>query len=562
MKKGLEWRTWLDPIEDFVRQHGRETPRWAVVLTYQLSLERFARNVLPALSRRGRTFRCALFVDQGSFESGMTSAPAHIGASLNIHPVRCRKGGVFHPKLVFLRAGRHVRICFGSANATEGGMGTNLEIWTSTDDADLQSGLQRFMSQLTTAHDDLLMDPGAQRTLSRALMGLPTDKSSDSVWTSMDESFQTRIRRHPERNAKHVTVLSPMYASDTGLKLARAAIPAPSISLYTTEPASGLGTSVQLFEQRFQATAEDENDRAQRTLHAKAYVFENASGHTAWLGSANFTSTALTRSLSQGGNVEVLVRTQLPADEHKALMSDLGELFQRTETGALKPIQQRLEIPKAKSHVLACELIPTENGPALLVHASIDDGEVVLVAGANRIKVKIRSGRGRLQGRDLEDLLGPVELESAQALFIGEQIGREQVPVVVNIPHVPSPEAGHFAGSARQALDVFIDDLLGRIRIPQSDDDSDGADESLSEDESDDLRDSTEEAERKLDEVKHQGELDQLAVKAALVRRLINRLKGEPAFRNAFLAEAETSVARAAPSHLLQSIEKLFQVKK
>ena len=56
-KTGLERSRWVDPIDDFVRQHGRATPRWAVFLTYNIDLDRFGRSVLPVLSRRGRCFR-------------------------------------------------------------------------------------------------------------------------------------------------------------------------------------------------------------------------------------------------------------------------------------------------------------------------------------------------------------------------------------------------------------------------------------------------------------------------------------------------------------------------
>jgi hypothetical protein len=52
--EGLERQRWSDPIDDFVREYGGATPRWAIVLTYELDIATLARAVLPALTRRGR----------------------------------------------------------------------------------------------------------------------------------------------------------------------------------------------------------------------------------------------------------------------------------------------------------------------------------------------------------------------------------------------------------------------------------------------------------------------------------------------------------------------------
>ena len=215
---GLERRRWIEPIDGFIREHGQRTPRWAILLTYQVDLARFARSVLPVLSRRGRCFRTVLLADHGTLEQSLR-APVHLAGACNIHPVRSSRGGVFHPKLVFLRAGPHARVCFGSANLTDGGLGSNLEMWTSSDAAEIVVGVRHFLSALTRS-PHLALDEVAGRSIARALCGFQ-DVASDAVWSSLDESFASRLKRGAEQNTRRATILSPMCAGENGLKAAR-----------------------------------------------------------------------------------------------------------------------------------------------------------------------------------------------------------------------------------------------------------------------------------------------------------------------------------------------------
>ena len=65
---------------------------------------------------------------QAQFRAGMYSTFGRY----NVAPARCAKGGVFHPKLMLLRAGKHYLAGIGSANLTPGGLGGNLAwVWKS-----------------------------------------------------------------------------------------------------------------------------------------------------------------------------------------------------------------------------------------------------------------------------------------------------------------------------------------------------------------------------------------------------------------------------------------------
>lgn len=541
-RAGLERRRWVEPIDDFIREHGQRTPRWALLLTYQVDLDRFARSVLPVLSRRGRCFRTVLLADHGTLEQSL-HARVYLPGACNIHPVRCRRAGVFHPKLVFLRAGPRVRVCFGSANLTDGGLGSNLEMWTSSDSAEIAAGVQHFLGALLRS-PHVALDEAARRSLARALCGL-SGATSDAVWSSLDESFASRLKSSAERNTQRVTILSPMCAGENGLKVARAAIPAKQVALYTDVNVALPRTVVRTYSP--DAFAEEEADRFPAKLHAKACVFHSPRGDAAaWVGSANFTAQAFTKSLAAGGNVELMIRTILPAEEVSALERDLDEQFEdEAKTSAPPPKPEPL--PRARATILSGELSETPRGLRLIVHSVEREGRVVLMHEKRCARVAIKKGRGVIEAKALGKFLPAFDPAAASTLVIHQRVGRQLFPVIVNVPHVP-PEDG---ATAQASLDAFLDELRGRVRLPRAPGDEAEIDEN-DEDETE-----PDEIERRLDEVRHQGDLDQLAVKAVALKRLIADCGCE-----AMLGDALRVLLKATPRHLAGAIRDLFARKR
>ena len=159
---GLESRRWVEGIADFVRQYGRATPRWAIFFTYELTLDKLARSVLPVLSHRGRQFRSVVFADQGALETSLPLFSGKLPGAVNLHPIRCKRGGVFHPKLVFLRAAQARQSVFRvRLTSPDGGSWHhNLELWADTEsDRDIGVGIQRFIRQVADSKD-LALDEG------------------------------------------------------------------------------------------------------------------------------------------------------------------------------------------------------------------------------------------------------------------------------------------------------------------------------------------------------------------------------------------------------------------
>jgi hypothetical protein len=553
---GLESRRWVEGIADFVRQYGRATPRWAVFFTYELTLDKLARSVLPVLSHRGRQFRSVVLADQGALEGSLALFSGKLPGSLNLHPVRCKRGGVFHPKLVLLRAGKHVRACFGSANITDGGLGTNLELWTETESAEVLAGLQRFIRQVADSKD-LALDDGARRNIARALCGL-RQLETPSVWSSLDEPFSSRLRKGPERLAKRATIVSPMYASPGGVRAARKAIPAPNVQLYTDAGLPVPASTVFIYDPPHPADQEEgDADAFPQTLHAKAYVFHSPGrgDALAWMGSANFTKQAVTKTVAKGGNVELMVRTTLPADEADGLGDDLKALFTK-QTAKEPPAKRGMTPPHPLSTILACELADRRGSHQLVVYTSFPAGQVTLEFEKRHLVVTIKAGRGVATGPALARFLPHLDLSAAQVLVVYQRVGKDTVPVVVNVPHVPSDSDG---ADAHSSIDALIDDLLGRVRVPvtsaSSEEDPEGDPEGDEDAPSDDV---VNEVERRLDEVHHQGELDQLAVKAAMLKKLATRTAAAGFERDEMVTEILRVVLAACPQHLQASIRRLF----
>ena len=291
---------------------------------------------------------------------------------------------------------------------------------------------------------------------------------------------------------------------------------------------------------------EADADSFPETLHAKAYIFHSLGRGDAfaWMGSANFTRQALTRSVAQGGNVELLVRTTLPADEALAFGADLQTLF-RKQTSTDAPAKRDMKPPHAISTILACEIAGEHGSPRLIVYTSFRSGQVTLEHEKRKLVVAVKAGRGASTGPMLARFLPDLDLSAAQVLVVYQRIGAARVPVVVNVPHVPATADG---ADAQSSIDALIDDLLGRVRVPAASADPD--DDPVGDAEADEEappEDAVSEVERRLDEVNHQGELDQLAVKAAMLKKLAIRTAAAGFGRDEILTEIRHLLLAACP---------------
>lgn len=568
---GLPSQRWLDPVDRFVKMHGRERNRWAIACTFELDLATLQRSVLPALSRRGAAFRTVVMCDAGTLERKLPELRIPLSGAVNLHGVRLRGRGIFHPKLLLLRAGPHTRVCFGSANLTSGGLAGNLELWSHSDDCDVIAGVVRFFDQLLESKA-VQVSPSCSRSIRRALLGLERRAVAD-VWSTFDGSFGKRLAAGREARARHAFVVSPLYAGRGGLAAARKQIPTRTITYCTDAPVEVPAGVVRTLRRDPRSLLADDKDLPPDVLHAKAYAFAMTGGSgLVWSGSANFSAPALVKAVDAGGNVEILVRAEIPKDEWKRLSHDLGSEEGMFASAAGQPAAVPRPVqssPAPMATVTGAELASSPAGACLLISSTKRSGVVTLEYEGRTVHVAIQRGRGRLEGAALRAFLPAAFLTNGTAtcFAITEVVEGRKVAVPVNVSHVPpSAEDG---GSGQHGLDAIADDILGRVRVFRAPPEDDGEDNSDDDEDDDDMedaegrsrpsqrRDEDEELTRRLDECKHQGLLDRSATTLAVLVKLLRRIPKEE--RRYWAAEIVASARTTVPPHLHAAMLPMFK---
>jgi len=550
----VPWRRWVEFIEELVRSSPAGGPRWAVFCTFDFRPDRFISDVLPLLQGRGRAFRVLVLMDASRFQTLPPSA-LYRGARYNLHPVRLSSGGyrVFHPKLAFLRAGDRVRVGWGSANLTDGGMGGNLELWATTEDRELCAAATDFLARLggqaAVGDSGLLIDPGARRALGRATCGIPS-KPSPRFWTSLDRSFAQQLERADAglKRAKQVRVVSPAYATPGGLKAVAGLFERRFERLYTDAVVGLDHARLRLYRggtttaSGAHATEDDEGglQRQPTRLHAKAYLFSHPRGAALWTGSANFTKQALLRAAAKGGNVELLVRADLDPTSEAAWVRELenpsffSSPTKHDRLAALEPAPENESA--ARGIILSAEWVETGGQGKLLFHASEDARSATVLIAGRQYKLRFEHGRAELSNITLLTELG--RNGSAWTTCVSECVGKDRVPIIVNVPLVSERLAG--TGALERLIDERLDELLARTPplLVSSQKEGDLAEEMDAELADEEL----EQAQRRLDEANHQGLLDRVAVKVAMLRRYAGRSDHSKALLESFIAELGTII--------------------
>jgi len=549
---GLKWQRTSDVIGAFVSRYGSAAPRRAVFCTYDFDVVRFEAVVFPKLTRRGRQFRTLVTADAGALQAHFRYIGARCFGRFQVSPVRCLIGGVFHPKLILLAAGRHYLVGVGSANLTSGGLGGNLEMMLFADNDTergqrLLGGAAHFMDRLIR-HKHIVLPESARDFIGVTLAGVRRDPGglSDSLYAALVDQMSATLPSQVRRaNTRNLTILSPWHsggASPDGLDPAvlrtlKRSFAASDVALYTEGrngrgPDLGSQTRVHIrTEQRRMGkpsrkgkrdtSAMDEDvDFEQRPtrVHAKAYIIQDSAGSgQLFFGSANCTQPALTRAVTNGGNVELLVSSKIGATEMAAFRGDLADLF----TPAVKTfVATAAPAPaQAAGMILAGQIVETAGGTCLKIEApALRRGtvEVAATSGGKSIQVRANHGVGWIKDRgQIHSLFGdatPSRSSDTWGGILWEKLGKAYMPFPVVVPLIASDQ-----GSPDGAFLDMVWEELGLWPRRGNDEevfltDDEGVD-SLSELECEDMR--------ILAEATHEGQLDRLAVAVAVLRRRI-----------------------------------------
>jgi hypothetical protein len=580
MASGLRWQRTADVLRTFVSQYGAAVPRRAILCTYDFDVERFEAVLFPELTRRGRQFRTLVTADAGALQAHLRQIGARRFGRFQVSPVRCLRGGVFHPKLVLLAAGRRHLVGVGSANLTPGGLGGNLEMMLFADDATdhgrrLLGGAAHFLDRLVQ-HEHLQLPEPAREFVNVTLAGIRRDPSGlfDSLEMALvDQMAETRGERSRTVNAPALTVLSPWHsavASPEGvdpsvLRRLKRAFGASRVTVFTEGrngrgPNLGVDTRVHIRVEKPSPRckngelAEEEEANLERRptrVHAKAYLVEDSGeGGMLFFGSANCTHRGMTLAVAGGGNVELLVVSKLKAAEIAAVRGDLADLFVPadktfTVTATRAPVQPA-------GLILAGQISEGAAGPRLRIEApTLHQGSVEIAATPKCKLVRAHVNRGvgwvedRTQIRLLFGEATPARSNDSWGGVLWERVGKRFAPFPVVVP---------LAAGDHETPDGALFDLVWEelgLWPSQADSKETKTDDeqiaSMSEEDDEDLQ--------ALAEARHEGQLDRLAVAVSVLRKRIAAAGAGSAYAKARLDLLRTQIAKLdMPKHVRRAL--------
>jgi hypothetical protein len=530
---GFAFRKTSDAIATFVKQHGWEAPRRAVLCTYDLDPARFEAVVLPELTRARRWFRTLVLADAAPLQKHGVLAQRAAASSYELAPVRVDGQGVFHAKLIVLQAGTHVLIGIGSGNLTAGGLGGNLELMLfagneSEDGKKLAQSAIQFLDQLRNS-PRVTLPATSKRFLERVCLSAEA-AGGGPVMHNLHVPLIEQLALGRPPHVARVAVVSPWHSaseSTDGVEpevLARVGrILGAHPRVYTqgqggNAPALGKGTEVRILRSPSHGGDEylDVSDSAagvrhRARLHAKAYLAVGATSATFWFGSANCTIPALCRVAGKG-NVELLVRTTLDRKACARLDTDLEAMFEPAKGSLAASKTSRTPVPRGT--VLAGFVDDWEGSPRLSIELAAPSrsaslrlgptaqrtGTIDLVLPKGETTVTLSKKQSRALFRDEE--VSPVLWE--HHLGAGAPI-----PFPVSVACVPTsddPEA---------MLQDALDDLAGRAPAALQKKRAGGRRD-------DDWDPDDDERDRELELLtacEHEGRLDRIAVRVELLRR-------------------------------------------
>jgi hypothetical protein len=426
---------------------------------------------------------------------------------------------------------------------------------TTDEGRSLAQGAASFLTRLIGCTSVVLSD--ASRRFVKTLL---SDMSAQPgvILDTLDEALLPQMAKHRKRACgKYTTALTVLSPWHSGIASPDQSDPAAvalvrkhlgvtgSISVFTQgEGGYGpdLGKNVEVLIPRVasgngtpNADEDDEQvfDRRPSTVHAKAYLCRGHRGNVLFFGSANCTIPALARPVSQGGNVELLVATQLTNADAATFEGDLQEMFALAE--AKQKVSPLVKPASPQGIVLEGHLIGQSGRTALRIEApGVRRGTTVITskrASPKTVKVVIRDGIGtvvsQITMRDLFPGSLPSRSDDCWSSVLWERQGRKWIPFPVVIPSLEP-----VSGQPGLALVEILEEECGWWPPSRSGDEP-KPDENDVDDPSDADDEDNQDGDKELwTEAEHQGELDRIAVAVSLLRkRVLDRCDSPKAVR-------------------------------
>lgn len=452
----ITWEGATEALERFLDSNRDKSVR-AVFTTYNFHAESFQRSWMRKL-RRSRA-QVLVLADRRELRSVNHGDAALAG--FQIAPVGMTRG-VFHPKIVLVRAGDDLFAAIGSGNLSPGGLGGNLELQLAISTrpghrhplADGIAGFLRDMAESTL----LRMQATARRFLTVMTQDLPP---GSGVFSSLSRPLIDQvIAAVPGRGPATTTLLSPWHAG-TGEQVDSTVIGHLRRRIggtveVLTDGIDGKAPDLpqchtRIYRGRADAADDEDNKEAMPTrpsrLHAKSLIIQRAGCGWWFLGSANATRPALCQSVAQGGNLEVLAIISLDAKSLARLDRTWRSLF--TEAIAVHQFRSTWT-PAHCGTILGGELLPSTTGATLRLtacSADLRNAMVILPSQSKKVRSEVISfhgGEANVTGEALRRLLPtpPDRRQGATSIILEELHHGDRHPFIVSIPLLIDDEQG------------------------------------------------------------------------------------------------------------------------
>lgn len=289
-------------------EHAREV----LLLSFTLNLEFWERYALSVA--RGLGARVTV-VGDAAMTQGEPGHVHHAGITYLDGRAVCKKGGAFHPKLLVIADEDYATVAIGSGNATLSGWHDNAELWTVMrgDSSGAPDTFSELAAWLRGLSEYIRFSGGVESAFARVaglLEQLPPSDVGPRLLTSRTQPILGQLPQL-DSGVDELVVASPFY--DRASTAFRALIERlePERIRLLLQPrdivASGDSLAVLLGERGEQA----ESIASDRYYHGKLIEWVTGGRRFALTGSPNLSSSALQRTLVEGGNCELAVLSEI-----------------------------------------------------------------------------------------------------------------------------------------------------------------------------------------------------------------------------------------------------------
>ncbi len=313
----------------FKKNHSFEV---GIFCTFGLNLN-FLENYLIKLDGLKNCEDICIFTDSMTYDGFMDVDynPRWLNKKYLVN--RVKTNGVFHPKLYMMASEKKAIIAIGSVNLTRDGIASNLEllsVFEISEKNQQYSGLLRDSISYVQELAEISKSKSAEsqikkfREICRPYMHQTTNEENIQFMHNIEEPIMTRILKNLEGYIVHkIQVISPFYDSALApLQILKENFISSEFEIYIQQGKSTFPKNI------FEAGSSDASlflyENIERYLHGKAIIFYTENEILLFMGSANFTRSALL-GIAGNSNYEIGLWGNIDKDVAKNLVAPSGQ---------------------------------------------------------------------------------------------------------------------------------------------------------------------------------------------------------------------------------------------